>query len=184
MSHPEGWQLQPGRMPRGYRFCYRCGVPGGGCGCNPGHGFVDQQGYVEDRYVVDAPIRDGNGVVDLGSCILRRKIRRERKVKRSDEMDEETSYWYHSMKNAAVCTFNGRRLFSSRSSAGSISMLTQQLSYESISVLRQSGRRKQQSVHADTTWLFLPRGADVRAMQQFHIRDAVQLHLHLMRMIT
>lgn len=156
----------------GYRFCYRCGSPGGGCECNPGHRFLDNH-----EYIADAPLRDGNGHVDLRSCILRRKVRREREYQRNEKRDEELSRWYcYSAKNSDVCTSNGGWLFSPKKSTGSISMLIQQLGYESISDERESKTWTESDSNAshDAPWLFLCHGADIRALRKLLVRDDIQ----------
>lgn len=155
----------------GYRFCFSCKRPGGGCGCNIGHGFLGAREYISDD-----PIRDRSGRVDLKSCILRRRIRRSRMIGREKKERDAVDKWRYSSVNAQASTVNGRWLFSPKKNAGSVEMLEQQLGIESKRGIRTLARCETQesSMQLDATWLFLPPGADVRAMNQFYSRETVR----------
>lgn len=65
----------------GYRFCYRCGVAGGECNCNPGHIFVSDACFLNDRNEgTYEPIRDEHGYVDIRSTIDRRERQRQQRL--------------------------------------------------------------------------------------------------------
>ena len=115
----------------GYRFCYRCGAADAICDCNLGHIFLDED---LDLCVHAAPLRDVNGVIDLGLCIRRRQVGLVRSIRRHGEEWERWEYW---TEDPAVCTFNGRWLFSSKTKSRCIAMLTQQLGHRSITSERE-----------------------------------------------
>mmetsp|Transcript_23187 Transcript_23187/g.37634 ORF Transcript_23187/g.37634 Transcript_23187/m.37634 type:complete len:434 (-) Transcript_23187:147-1448(-) len=156
----------------GYRFCYSCGLPGGNCGCDPGHSFLN-----DDEYIPDAPVRDGSGNVDIRSCILRRKIRWLREYRRDGREEEEWDRWDCSGNNAATCTSNGRWIFSSKKHTGCISMLFHQIGYEKVHYERQYNKEAQNNSNAnhEVTWLFLHQGADIQALRQLLDRCDIQL---------
>mmetsp|Transcript_10105 Transcript_10105/g.18206 ORF Transcript_10105/g.18206 Transcript_10105/m.18206 type:complete len:331 (-) Transcript_10105:179-1171(-) len=157
----------------GYRFCFSCGVAGGECPCNPGHIFPDDASSLNDEYIPHAPIMDGSGRVDLRSCIRRREVSSKRMKKRSEELYR----WEYSEKNAAVCTSNGRWLFTPARDTRCILMLTQQLSYDSSRdgrVCHRRASRRQCNTTRDTSWLFLCEGADYREMQRLFFKYEVR----------
>eukprot|EP00581_Thalassiosira_minuscula_P030693 CAMPEP_0183787790 /NCGR_PEP_ID=MMETSP0739-20130205/67723_1 /TAXON_ID=385413 /ORGANISM="Thalassiosira miniscula, Strain CCMP1093" /LENGTH=512 /DNA_ID=CAMNT_0026031883 /DNA_START=49 /DNA_END=1587 /DNA_ORIENTATION=- len=123
----------------GYRFCYSCGVAGAVCDCNPGHDFD------ADYVAGEEPIRDVDGNVDLRSCINRRNVRRERENKKEERENEESRRWSSSETAAAVCTVNGRWLFSSKNNDGCIKMLEQQLWARKSGVRFERGRKREES---------------------------------------
>ena len=107
----------------GYRFCYRCGVADGICDCNPGHCFLGG-----DLPVRVAPVRDGDGRIDLEHCIRRRRVALDR-ISRHRVERYENGYC---TENPSLCTFNGRWLSSSNVSSVSIAILTRQLKIETV----------------------------------------------------
>ena len=146
----------------GYQFCYRCGGAYGRCRCvTPGDEF-------DSNRALNPPLRDNEGRVDLGLCIRRRVVRLER----SNKYEEEWAHWNYSVENPSVCTFNGRWMFSSKSSSSGIAMLTQQLRHESISYERYWNYWLKDIQNA--TWLFLHPGADAKSMHQLLVRDDIR----------
>ncbi|KAL7539418.1 hypothetical protein ACHAWF_006403 [Thalassiosira exigua] len=138
----------------GWRFCFGCGSPGGRCGCNRGHGFLNT------APVTDAPIRDDTGQVAMRYCIRRRAVRPTRLRLRGQQRFDEAARWKHSDKNAAVCTSNGRWLFSFVQDAKCIKMLAQQLRHELVQ--RERDRRKKQLKIAETArWAYSDKNASV-----------------------
>eukprot|EP01083_Nonionella_stella_P104553 299830_1 len=156
----------------GYRFCYGCGVAGGMCGCNPNHDFLD-----DHDYLADALVRDDAGRVDLRSCILRRKVRADRQKERGEELYAEQERWAYMEEKVAICTSNGRWMFSSVKSAGCIAMLANQLRGELI-FNKEAHKSRSRDIDidqpCDNSWLFLRRGAEIRAMKQLLDRDDVR----------
>ena len=145
----------------------------GRCRCeSPGHEFDHE---FDGNIALTPPLRDNEGRVDLGLCIRRREVRLER----SNNVEEERERLTYSEENPSVCTFNGRWVFSSKTRSSSIAMLTHQLRHESIHYEGESRRHldfwaHDQYVIQNATWLFLHRGADVKSMHQLIVRDDIR----------
>merc|ERR1712087_23726 len=81
--------------------------------------------------------------------VLERQLNRDdgmsndREFQRWEKRYEEINRWDYSEKNAALCTGNGRWIFSSKRNTGSILMLTQQLKQMSIQYERSEKRDEQ-----------------------------------------
>mmetsp|Transcript_4339 Transcript_4339/g.9759 ORF Transcript_4339/g.9759 Transcript_4339/m.9759 type:complete len:441 (+) Transcript_4339:172-1494(+) len=157
----------------GWRFCYKCGQPGGTCGCNFGHGFLETEGWTSA-----APLRDPNGVVNLRQCMHRKKIRRERE-QRCNAVEIELQRWDNpSEKTSNLCTWNGRWIFDCTSLSSSVRMLRGQLTYSTKNRMRAHMRAHRCSSRVSSSpvnsWLFL-RGerAQARALRQLIDRDGV-----------
>ena len=112
----------------------------------------------------------------MKSTIRRRKIRHERH-KRQDEKEVEVEIrWYYTPRNAERCTSNGCWLFTPKSNEGSVTMLTQQYGFELMNDQRQSRmwNESTEQTSPGTAWLFLQKGADIRALEQLFVKDIVQ----------
>lgn len=95
-------------------------------------------------------------------------------------MHEMKYVWAYSKEDADVCTWNGRWLFSSKTTGGCISMLVQQLNYEQIAERREDEYDSRMAYDDEengpicNSWLYLRQGADLRAMKQLLNADIVQ----------
>lgn len=137
----------------GYRFCFRCGAANARCACNPGHGFDRNAGYIADD-----PIRDSEGRVDLGSCINRKNIRKERENRREENEREVRGRWELSrdvrVELGLGCTSTGKWLFSPKKNSRSMLMLTQQLAQSNVHGERRDKRRDGRlNASLGTSWL-------------------------------
>lgn len=124
----------------GYRFCYLCGAAGGECDCNPGHVFDNDRFQRNDTYIEAPVVRDGNGFVDMRSCIRRREVRRRREARGEQVRDEQAKRWEYAEDTADACVGSGRWLFVPASNAGCLTMLARQL--EADEVRNGRGRRQ------------------------------------------
>jgi len=144
----------------GWRFCFRCGLPGGNCGCNEGHFFLNDRG---GSYVADEPLRDHDGRVDLRRCIARTEVRQERNQSRLQahhdmlQRWEPIRLWPYSEDMASVCTSNGRWIYMTTNSERSIKVLEAQFKNEEIRKQRVRRVRNisyQQDQYVTPSWLF------------------------------
>ncbi|KAL3808361.1 hypothetical protein ACHAXA_003849 [Cyclostephanos tholiformis] len=157
----------------GYQFCYSCGGAYGRCRCvTPGNEIAFTPGNeIVYNGSFEEPLRDYEGRVDLRLCIRRREVR----LVRSNRYEEGVAHWHYAAKKPSLCTFNGRWMFSSKNSSTCISMLRQQLENQKIMSERYSRYWAQDRVNyiQNATWLFLRRGADIKAMHQLYVRDDI-----------
>ena len=111
----------------------------------------------------------------MKSTILRRKIRYERHKQQGEKDVEVETRWYYTPRNAERCTSNGCWIFTPKSNEGSATMLTQQCGFELMNDQRQSRILWNESNDICTAWLFLRKGADMRALEQmFTVKDILQ----------
>mmetsp|Transcript_10966 Transcript_10966/g.19150 ORF Transcript_10966/g.19150 Transcript_10966/m.19150 type:complete len:472 (-) Transcript_10966:381-1796(-) len=110
----------------------------------------------------------------LGMQLISSTAQFHRKKDRTRTRKQETNGWEWSNKRTLACTINGRWLFSTKTNAGSIRMLCQQLNMLRINLERQSKRANIGSPPQSSLnifWLFLPTAESRIALKQAIIRD-------------
>ena len=181
----------------GYRFCYLCQSPGGRCGCNQGHGFLGMAWGSHEEYIIQ-PVRDSNGLVNIKSCIERRRreaeggwIRSRRWNLRELQKRETVMFWRdYGEACRATETGHGRWIFSCTTDRASVQVLTNIFAGIQTAKKRIQGQRAfkfsfNPNFNADvvvgSTWLFLREGADFRALKQLqnrHTKRSLRRHYY------
>ena len=173
----------------GYRFCFSCGVAGGQCDCSPEHIFEndDEELNDTDNFDASALLRDENGHVDLGLCILRREVQDKRRNEREENEYEVRTRWeFSSWVHDALAVSSGRWLFASPTYFESVSVLKRELgtsmgdqtrghrAYQQYSSSREAlDRWKCSEIDAglctvNGRWLFCPKnnGGSIKMLQE------------------